>query len=144
MSDQQTLRDQFNITDEVVVSTLFERTGYMLTQQVSWIDEALIEVTDPRLRALLRVFKRNSEMAYRAVHLLIDKLESRPMRLESARQMIEAAVEPGAIKDALKLLGAIRVQDADFDAEVDAMREYAHVRLRELTGEVEPEPEVEQ
>jgi hypothetical protein len=133
-----TIRELHNITDDMIVASLFERSAYMLAQLIEWIDEALIDVSDSRLRALLRVFKRNSQIAYRSVHLLIDKLESRPMRLESARQIIDAATEQGTILDALKLLGAIRVQDAEFDQEVDLMREYAHARLREINGETEP------
>lgn len=120
------------------------------------LSEAAAEIVDtlPVLHNLLRDAYREAEtsedkvksrilrdrigVTFKSVIQLIEKIEFRPILLDRARRVLDVADRPEYIKDVIGELGKARIQDREFDHDLDALYREARTRLSVLeSGDLE-------
>lgn len=109
-----------------------------LPSLVRVLREAYREAHTPEEKLVARILRDRLSATFRSVIQLIEKIEQRPILLGRARRVLAVADETWICKELIRELGAMRIQDREFDAELDAIYREARTRLAVLeSGDLE-------
>jgi hypothetical protein len=111
------------------LSDLIEGLPFLLTAlRDAWRDASL----SPERRLGARILVTRIGATFKSIEQLIEKVETRPATLSWARQVMDSAEAPEPLREVIRVLGAARIQDREFDRDLDTLYREARVRLAVL------------
>ncbi len=113
----------------------------IMSYQLNRLTDATYDhgLTPPR-KVAGRILRDRIGDTFQSLIKLIEKIESRPMRLDRARRVLAVADEAWICRELIRELAKLRVQDREFDAELDGIYREARTRLAVLeSGDLEAE-----
>lgn len=141
--NQPMIDPSFVLDDPIVIDDLLTRElGDMLealSYQLMHLQDAVRDPSlEPQRKIAARILVTRLAATFKSVEMLVQKIEMRPTYIAAVRGWMEIATEPQQIKEIIRALGAMRIQDREFDREVEELYREARTRLAVLvSGDLE-------